>query len=119
MGLFLCVHVWHNKLAVCSPFSHVLLCIHQFFIYYFLSIQARLQAVTEMEDLVREVPTSGVGLRLEKMERYLHGPTAATASCYASGEDVMTAFHNVSNHMEAWQSHSAMVRAIKHVNVCV
>ena len=104
----LCVH---HSAMFCHAFTN--------FFFFFLSIQARLQAVTEMEDLVREVPTSGVGLRLEKMERYLHGPTAATASCYASGEDVMTAFHNVSNHMEAWQSHSAMVRAIKHVNVCV
>ena len=84
-----------------------------------LPVQARLHAVTEMEDLVKEVPTSGVGLRLEKMERYLHGPTAAAASCYASGEDVMTAFHNVSNQMEAWQSHSAMVRGIMCVCVCV
>ena len=35
VGLFLCVHVWHNKLAVCSPFSHVLLCIHQFLFFIF------------------------------------------------------------------------------------
>ena len=63
-----------------------------------------------MEDLGLEVVASGVGLRLHKMERYLQGPTAATPASYASGEHVMTAFHNVATSMTDWRLQPATVR---------
>ncbi|XP_076471070.1 general transcription factor IIH subunit 1-like [Babylonia areolata] len=70
--------------------------------------KARLHAVMEIEDLSSEKQASGVSLRLEKMERYLQGPTPAAASRYTSSEDVLTAYHNVSMHMLGWGAHSSV-----------
>lgn len=68
--------------------------------------QARYQSVVELEDLNIEGPAVGVGLRLEQMERYLHGPTPAAASRYTSSEDVVVAHQTVAQQMEAWEANS-------------
>lgn len=71
--------------------------------------KAKLHAMVTMADLEQEVVPSGVGLRLDKVERYLHGPTQASASRYTSTEDVMNALHNVSTEIQAWRSDAVMV----------
>ncbi|KAK7098858.1 hypothetical protein V1264_003080 [Littorina saxatilis] len=74
-----------------------------------LQKKARLHAVMEIEDLSKQESMPGVGLRLERMERYLHGPTPASASRYTTSDDVMRAFHTVSGQMHSWHPNPSTV----------
>ncbi|KAL8572758.1 hypothetical protein ACOMHN_030340 [Nucella lapillus] len=64
--------------------------------------KARLHAVMDIDDLKEEKQSTGVHLRLEKMEGYLQGPTSMTASRYTRSEDLRTAVHHVREEMLPW-----------------
>ncbi|XP_025087709.1 general transcription factor IIH subunit 1-like isoform X2 [Pomacea canaliculata] len=69
------------------------------------------QSVVELEDLGRERAVPAVSLRLDRMERYLHGPTPASASRYTSTEDAMAALHNITEQISSWRDSLTAVSA--------
>lgn len=71
--------------------------------------KARLHAVMEIEDLSGEQPSSSVGLKLDQMERYLQGPTPASASRYSTTDDVMCAWRTVSQQLQMWDPKPSQV----------
>ncbi|PVD33960.1 hypothetical protein C0Q70_05222 [Pomacea canaliculata] len=72
------------------------------------------QSVVELEDLGRERAVPAVSLRLDRMERYLHGPTPASASRYTSTEDAMAALHNITEQISSWRDSLTAVSVSAH-----
>lgn len=60
----------------------------------------------------RERAVPAVSLRLDRMERYLHGPTPASASRYTSTEDAMAALHNITEQISSWRDSLTAVSVI-------
>ncbi|ESO86947.1 hypothetical protein LOTGIDRAFT_207033 [Lottia gigantea] len=61
-----------------------------------------IQEMIQFEDLEEESKKDSVSLRLDKMERYLHGPTPVTACRYTSSQTVLHASQTVNNDINTW-----------------
>ncbi|XP_050408236.1 general transcription factor IIH subunit 1 [Patella vulgata] len=64
----------------------------------------KIQEKLELVDLHNESKSDSVNLRLEKMERYLHGPTPITAVKYTTSRAVLEASESVHNDVEQWST---------------